>query len=52
MLLNMRQRPPNLSPKPERRKRQAYWMKEKWSADFSKSAKTCFDIKPEITSNP
>jgi tetratricopeptide (TPR) repeat protein len=35
--------------KPECRKRQAYWMKEKWTADFSKPEKACFDIKPEIS---
>jgi len=39
------------SNKLRRHRQPVEWMKEKWIADFSKPAKSCFDIKPEIAYN-
>jgi len=39
------------SNKLRRRRQPVEWMKEKWIADFTKSEKSCFDIKPEISYN-
>ena len=33
------------------RRQPVEWMKEKWTADFTKPEKSCFDIKPEISYN-